>query len=238
MDEHKSIIEQYKLDFTQYEKENRKLIIAHIYELIPAELNEKNKRFMIADIKKGLRYDRLEDSFTWLLKAGVALGVFNITEPTVPLMLNEKSTLFKLFLSDVGLLTTIYGKGCKLKIVSKQKDINKGAIFENVVAQELHAHGYPLYYYNNKKKGELDFVIEQSGKVLPIEVKSGKDYEKHSALYNVIASKEYDIEQAIVFTNDNVKVDGNLTYYPIYMIMFLKDEQLDFIDISVNKFKI
>ena len=238
MDEHKSIIEQYKLDFKQYEKENRKLIIAHIYELIPAELNEKNKRFMIADIKKGLRYDRLEDSFTWLLKAGVALGVFNITEPTVPLMLNEKSTLFKLFLSDVGLLTTIYGKGCKLKIVSKQKDINKGAIFENVVAQELHAHGYPLYYYNNKKKGELDFVIEQSGKVLPIEVKSGKDYEKHSALYNVIASKEYDIEQAIVFTNDNVKVDGNLTYYPIYMIMFLKDEQLDFIDISVNKFKI
>lgn len=190
MDEHKSIIEQYKLDFKQYEKENRKLIIAHIYELIPAELNEKNKRFMIADIKKGLRYDRLEDSFTWLLKAGVALGVFNITEPTVPLMLNEKSTLFKLFLSDVGLLTTIYGKGCKHKIVSKQKDINKGAIFENVVAQELHAHGYPLYYYNNKKKGELDFVIEQSGKVLSIEVKSGKDYEKHSALYNVIASKE------------------------------------------------
>ena len=238
MDEHKSIIEQYKLDFTQYEKENRKLIIAHIYELIPAELNEKNKRFMIADIKKGLRYDRLEDSFTWLLKAGIALGVFNITEPTVPLMLNEKSTLFKLFLSDVGLLTTIYGKGCKLKIVSKQKDINKGAIFENVVAQELHAHGYPLYYYNNKKKGELDFVIEQSGKVLPIEVKSGKDYEKHSALDNVLASKEYDIDQAIVFTNDNVKVDGNLTYYPIYMIMFLKDEQLDFIDISVNKFKI
>lgn len=238
MDEHKSIIEQYKLDFKQYEKENRKLIIAHIYELIPAELNEKNKRFMIADIKKGLRYDRLKDSFTWLLKAGVALGVFNITEPTVPLMLNEKSTLFKLFLSDVGLLTTIYGKGCKLKIVSKQKDINKGAIFENVVAQELHAHGYPLYYYNNKKKGELDFVIEQSGKVLPIEVKSGKDYEKHSALDNVLASKEYDIDQAIVFTNDNVKVDGNLTYYPIYMIMFLKDEQLDFIDISVNKFKI
>ena len=238
MDEHKSIIEQYKLDFKQYEKEKRKLIIAHIYELIPAELNEKNKRFMIADIKKGLRYDRLKDSFTWLLKAGVALGVFNITEPTVPLMLNEKSTLFKLFLSDVGLLTTIYGKGCKLKIVSKQKDINKGAIFENVVAQELHAHGYPLYYYNNKKKGELDFVIEQSGKVLPIEVKSGKDYEKHSALDNVLASKEYDIDQAIVFTNDNVKVDGNLTYYPIYMIMFLKDEQLDFIDISVNKFKI
>ena len=238
MDEHRAIIEQYKLDFTQYEEENRKLIITHIYELIPAELNEKNKRFMIADIKKGLRYDRVEDSFTWLWKAGVALGVFNTTEPTVPLMLNEKSTLFKLFLSDVGLLTTIYGKACKLKIVSKEKDINKGAVYENVVAQELHAHGYPLYYYNSKKKGELDFVIEHSGRVLPIEVKSGKDYEKHSALDNVMATQEYGIREAYVFTNDNVKTDGKLTYFPIYMVMFLQDDSIDFIDISVDRFKL
>ena len=238
MDEHRAIIEQYKLDFTQYEEENRKLIITHIYELIPAELNEKNKRFMIADIKKGLRYDRVEDSFTWLWKAGVALGVFNTTEPTVPLMLNEKSTLFKLFLSDVGLLTTIYGKACKLKIVSKEKDVNKGAVYENVVAQELHAHGYPLYYYNSKKKGELDFVIEHAGRVLPIEVKSGKDYEKHSALDNVMAAHEYGIEEAYVFTNDNIKVNGKLTYFPIYMVMFLQDEPIGFIDISVDKFKL
>ena len=238
MDEHRAIIEQYKLDFTQYEEENRKLIITHIYELIPAELNEKNKRFMIADIRKGMRYDRVEDSFTWLWKAGVALGVFNTTEPTVPLMLNEKSTLFKLFLSDVGLLTTIYGKACKLKIVSKEKDINKGAVYENVVAQELHAHGYSLYYYNSKKKGELDFVVEHAGRVLPIEVKSGKDYEKHSALDNVMAVAEYGIEEAYVFTNDNVKADGKLTYFPIYMAMFLQDDPIDFIDISVDKFKL
>ena len=151
MEEHRAIIEQYKLDFTQYEEENRKLIITHIYELIPAELNEKNKRFMIADINKSLRYERISDSFVWLWKSGVTLGVFNTTEPTIPLMLNEKSALFKLFISDVGLLTTIYGKSCKLKIVNKEGDINKGAVFENVVAQELHAHGYPLYYYNSKK---------------------------------------------------------------------------------------
>lgn len=238
MDEHRAIIEQYKLDFTQYEEENRKLIITHIYELIPAELNEKNKRFMIADIRKGLRYGRVEDSFTWLWKAGVALGVFNTTEPTVPLMLNEKSSLFKIFLSDVGLLTTIYGKACKLKIVSKEKDVNKGAVYENVVAQELHAHGYSLYYYNSKKKGELDFVVEHAGQVLPIEVKSGKDYEKHSALDNVMAAREYRIEEAYVFTNDNVKVDGKLTYFPIYMAMFLQDDPIDFIDISVDKFKL
>ena len=238
MDEHRAIIEQYKLDFTQYEEENRKLIITHIYELIPAELNEKNKRFMIADIKKGLRYDRIEDSFTWLWKAGVALGVFNTTEPTAPLLLNEKSTLFKLFLSDVGLLTTIYGKACKLKIVSKEKDVNKGAVYENVVAQELNAHGYPLYYYNSKKRGELDFVIEHAGQVLPIEVKSGKDYEKHSALDNVMAVEEYGIKEAYVFTNDNVKAVERLTYYPIYMVMFLQNDPIGFIDISVDRFKL
>lgn len=238
MDEHRAIIEQYKLDFTQYEEENRRLIISHIYELIPAELNEKNKRFMIADIKKGLRYDRVESSFTWLWKAGVALGVFNATEPTVPLMLSEKSTLFKLFLSDVGLLTTIYGKACKLKIVSREKDVNKGAVYENVVAQELHAHGYPLYYYNSKKKGELDFVIEHAGQVLPIEVKSGKDYEKHSALDNVMSVAEYGIEEAYVFTNDNVKAAEKLTYFPIYMVMFLQEDPIDFIDISVDRFKL
>ena len=238
MEEHRAIIEQYKLDFTQYEEENRKLIITHIYELIPAELNEKNKRFMIADINKNLRYDRISDSFVWLWKSGVALGVFNTTEPTIPLMLNEKSALFKLFISDVGLLTTIYGKSCKLKIVNKESDINKGAVFENVVAQELHAHGYPLYYYNSKKLGEIDFIVEQNGKSLPIEVKSGKAYNKHSALNNLMNAKEYGIEEAFIFTNDNVKIDGKLNYLPIYMVMFLRDEPVEFADIRVGKYRI
>ena len=238
MEEHRAIIEQYKLDFTQYEEENRKLIITHIYELIPAELNEKNKRFMIADINKNLRYDRISDSFVWLWKSGVALGVFNTTEPTIPLMLNEKSALFKLFISDVGLLTTIYGKSCKLKIVNKESDINKGAVFENVVAQELHAHGYPLYYYNSKKLGEIDFIVEQNGKSLPIEVKSGKAYNKHSALNNLLDVKEYGIEEAFIFTNDNVKIDGKLNYLPIYMVMFLRDEPMEFADIRLGRYRI
>ena len=238
MEEHRAIIEQYKLDFTQYEEENRKLIITHIYELIPAELNEKNKRFMIADINKNLRYERISDSFVWLWKSGVALGVFNTTEPTIPLMLNEKSALFKLFISDVGLLTTIYGKSCKLKIINKESDINKGAVFENVVAQELHAHGYPLYYYNSKKFGEIDFIVEQNGKSLPIEVKSGKAYNKHSALNNLLDVKEYGIEGAFIFTNDNVKIEGKFNYLPIYMVMFLRDEPMEFADIRVGRYRI
>ncbi|MCD8120605.1 MAG: ATP-binding protein [Lachnospiraceae bacterium] len=236
MEEHLSIIEQYKLDFTQYEEENRRLLLTRIYEMMPAELNEKNKRFMIADMKKSLRYDRVQDSFVWLWKAGVAIPTFNVTEPTVPLMLNEKSSLFKLFLSDVGLLTTIYGRAAKLKLVNEETDINKGAIYENVIAQELNAHGYSLNYYNSKKFGELDFVIEHNGKVLPIEVKSGKDYEKHSALTQVMSVEEYHIEEAIVFMNENVMRKEGITYLPIYMIMFLEEDELEFGDISVERF--
>ena len=238
IEEHIAIIEQYKLDFTQYEEENRKLLLTQIYELIPAELNEKNKRFKLADLKANLRFERVSDSFTWLWKAGVALATFNTTEPTVPLLLNEKSTLFKLFLSDVGLLTSLYGKSCKLKIVSKEKDINKGSVYENVIAQELCAHNYPLYYYSNKKKGELDFIIEHAGEVLPIEVKSGKDYEKHSALDNILRVPEYGIKNAYVFSNDNVKTRGQVSYFPIYMVMFLEEKSIDFVDISLDKYKL
>ena len=238
IEEHRAIIEQYKLDFTQYEEENRKLLLTQIYELIPAELNEKNKRFKLADLKANLRFERVSDSFTWLWKAGVALATFNTSEPTAPLLLNEKSSLFKLFLSDVGLLTSLYGKSCKLKIVSKEKDINKGSVYENVIAQELCAHHYPLYYYSNKKKGELDFIIEHAGEVLPIEVKSGKDYEKHSALDNILRIPEYGIKNAYVFSNDNVKTRGQVSYFPIYMVMFLEEKSIDFVDISLDKYKL
>lgn len=237
MDEHTAIIEQYKLDFTQYEADNRKLLLTTVYELIPSELNDKNKRFKISDIDKALRFERMNDSFSWLWKSGVALPVFNTTEPVIPLMINRKNSLFKLFLSDIGMLTTVYGKACKLLILNQERDINKGAIFENLIAQELIAHGYDCYYYNNKKQGELDFIIEDNGEALPIEVKSGKDYKKHSALDNVLGNKDYGINRAIVFSGGNVEVKDKITYLPIYMIMFLKKDNIDFTDISIDRFK-
>lgn len=238
MDEHEAILQQYKLDFTQYEAENKKLLLTNIYELIPAELNEQNKRFKITDIEKNLRFEKMNDSFTWLWKAGVALPVFNVTEPKIPLLLNQKSTLFKLFLSDVGMLTTLYGKALKLKIVNQEKDINKGAVYENIAAQELTAHGYNCYYYNNKKFGELDFVIEHDGEVLPIEVKSGKDYKKHSALAQIMQNENYQLNEAVVFSNSNVERNGKIIYLPIYMLMFLEETEIEFADISINRFKI
>lgn len=234
--EHQDIVEQYKKDFTKYEQEEKKIYLTKIYDLIPSLLNDKNKRFNFADLQKGLRFERSEENFLWLSNAGVALPVYNVTEPKMPLKANEKSSLFKLFLADVGMLTTMYGKMVKIKILNEDKSINYGAIYENAVAQELRAHGYELYYYNSKKFGELDFIIEYSQNVLPIEVKSGKDYTRHSALNNVIDVKDYGISQAIVFSNYNTQVKDRITYYPIYMTMFLNDNDFKLPKIDIESF--
>jgi len=173
--------------------------------------------------KKKLRFEKSEESFLWLEKAGTALPVYNVTEPRIPLKLNEKS-LLTLFLSDVGMLTTIYGKATKAELINNGEDTNNGAIYENAVAQELLSHGFPVYYYNSKRYGELDFVIEYKGKILPIEVKSGKMYKRHSALNNILSLPNYSIDRAIVLSNYNVEKKGNIIYYPIYMLMFLVDD--------------
>ncbi|WP_455579378.1 ATP-binding protein, partial [Faecalibacillus intestinalis] len=232
--EHDDIVLQYKKDFTRYESDDKKLLLTTIYDLIPAELNSSNKRFNFSDIKKGLRYERSEDSFIWLSSAGVALPTYNVSSPTLPLLLNEKSSLFKLFLSDVGMLTSLYGRATKLQLLSNSEDINNGALYENVVAQELKAHGFKLYYYNSKKYGELDFVIEYNGKILPIEVKSGKSYQRHSALNNIMEITNYSIQEAFVLSNYNVEVKNNLVHYPIYMLMFITENQVELPTIDLD----
>lgn len=234
MSEHTDIVTQYKKDFTKYETEEKRIYLTQIYDFIPAELNKSNKRFIFADMKKGLRYEKSAEDFLWLSSAGVALPVYNITEPAIPLKINENSSLFKFFLSDVGMLTTLYGKTTKTQLLSDNPVINFGAIYENVAAQELKAHGLTLYYYNSKRFGELDFVVEYKGKVLPIEIKSGKNYKRHSALSNIMEISNYSINEAFVFTNYNVEVNGNYIYYPIYMLMFLTNEdiELPIVDIS------
>ncbi|MCR5083248.1 MAG: DUF4143 domain-containing protein [Parasporobacterium sp.] len=219
---HKNIIKLYKLDFTKYEK-IQKLLLREIYDRIPGELNAPNKRFMLNKLGKGMSYDRAENSFLWLKDAGAALPTYNVTEASAPLKSSEKRNLFKLFLSDVGLLTSYYSDSVKLSIIKKDKNINNGALFENVVAQELASKGFSLYYYNNKQKGEVDFVIEKDGEVLPLEVKSGKDYKIHSALNNLLDEKKSKIKEAFILGNSNVETSEKRIYLPIYMIMFLEN---------------
>ena len=220
----RNIIELYKLDFTKYEKQEKKLMLIAVYDQIPSQLLKQNRRFNYSDIKKGLRFERLEDSFLWLAAAGVTIPVYNATEPRVALSQNAKSSLLKLYSSDVGLLTCQYGNAIRMKVLLGDNSVNLGGVYENAVAQELNTHGFPMYFYNSHKVGELDFVIEKDMSVLPIEVKSGKDYYVHSAISKVADNTEYGVQTAYILANCNVSQEGKLCYLPIYMATFIKDD--------------
>ena len=219
-----NIKELYKLDFTKYESEDKKLMIISVYEMMPSQLLKQNRRFNYADIRKGLRFEKLESSFLWLSSAGVAIVTYNATEPRVSLSQNQKSSLLKLYSSDVGLLTSGYGSALRTKILIADDKVNLGGIYENAVAQELNAHGFHTWFYNSHKHGELDFVIEEDNEVVPIEVKSGKDYYVHSAISKAADNPEYEINKAYVFTNYDVKTEGKMIYLPVYMSMFIQDD--------------
>lgn len=221
----REIISLYKKDISQYD-EKRSLKIKEVFDLIPSELNSKSKRFFIKDINTKARAEMYENEFLWLKNAGVAIPVFNVDEPKLPLKLASSRNLFKLFSNDVGLLACQYSDGIQLKILTGDEAINHGSVYENVVAQELLAHGFDeLYYYNSKKMGELDFILEYDGNVFPVEVKSGKDYSRHRALNNILTCPEYDIPQAVVLCNNNFEVKDDVIYVPIYMMMFLQKER-------------
>ncbi len=218
------IIALYHMDISQYAKKD-KLKIKEIFDLVPSELDAKNKRFILKNLNEHAKYSRYEDSFLWLKDAGVVIPVYNVDEPKMPLKLSETRNLFKLFSNDVGLLAAQYADGIQLKILTGDTSINIGAVYENVVAEELLTHGLTPYYYNNKRRGEIDFVISVGDKVMPIEVKSGKDYQKHSALNNMMTDYPDSLYDAIVLSNGNIETVGNITYVPIYMIMYIRQQE-------------
>ena len=219
----KNITALYKQDFSKYETREKKLFLEAIYDTIPSNLLKQNKRFNYADIQKGFHFEKAENSFIWLTSAGVTIPVYNTTEPRLALEQNKKSSLVKLYSSDVGLLTCQYGSSMRLKILSQSGTVNLGGIYENAVAEQLYAHGFSLYFYNSHKNGELDFITEYHGSVLPMEVKSGKDYYVHSALDKAINNPEYEIGFACIFANCNVQVKGKRVYLPVYMSAFIED---------------
>ena len=225
IEEQNNINSFYRQDISKYDREN-KLYIKEIFDLIPSELNNQNKRFIMKNLNENMKFNRYENSFLWLKDAGVALPTYCADEPKTPLMLSKSKNLFKLFHCDVGLLASMYmDNNLQIKILNKDKDINFGAIYENAVAQELVSKGFDLYYYKNNKLGEIDFLVENKGEVIPIEVKSGKTYKRHNALDNLLES-DYGISKAYILCNKNVEKNGKKIYLPIYMIMFFEKDKI------------
>lgn len=230
---HRDISLLYKNDAAKYESESlRKLKIQRIYDMVPSNLEKVKKRIVAKDIelKKGKRMADYQDEFEYLISSGITLEVQAISKPSYPLVENSGKNLLKLYMSDIGLLTGILYHNDVLPIMNDKCGVNLGTVYENVVAQELKAHGFKLYYYDNKKNGEVDFLIDSVDlmSVLPIEVKSGKDYYIHTALNNLLKVDEYKISNGIVFSNEaKVYTNGNVIYMPIYYVMFLRSSAFD-----------
>lgn len=219
------IHDYYAVDASKYDVDN-KLKIRRIYDLIPSNMENKKKRVIVKDIenKKGKTFNDYSDEFEYLIGAGIALNVQAISNPTFPLIESAGKNLMKLYLNDVGILTGILYQNNIRAILDDQKSINLGSVYETVVASELIAHGHKLFYYDNRNKGEVDYLIDDydSLSVVPIEVKSGKDYTVHSALNTFVQNEEYGVKKAIVLSNERqITVKGKIIYLPIYYLMFL-----------------
>lgn len=228
------ILKLYRADIVKYAR--NKAHVTAIFDAIPAELSKKNKRFKLSDLSKSARTERYESDFTWLTDAGVAIPCFNATELVAPLRLNQQHSVFKLFLCDTGLLAAMLGDGIQFKILQGNLDINWGAVLENAFAQMLIANGFDALYYEKAKHGEIDFVIQKNGKVIPIEAKSGRIYRAHAALDNILRVKEWGLDFAYVFCRDNTSIEAEvpegrdiectITYMPWYMLSFLRPDNL------------
>ena len=222
----RDIVALYKEDFSQYESEDKKLKLISIYDIIPAELNKQNKKFVFTMLNKEIKFDRYENSFLWLKDAGVALPVYNVEAPVIPLKASKSSNVFRLFSNDTGLLTSAYPAETKLELINKNSEVNNGAHFENAVAQQLTANGLEPYFCKKKNIGELDVLVEMDGKVVPIEVKSGKAYKAHKSLDNFMKISDYHIEKAYVLSVANMEQEGSVVYLPIYMCYLLKERKI------------
>lgn len=223
------ILALYGVDASKYEKDHAKLKIQRVYSLVPSNLENKKKRMVAKDIegKKGKRMADYEEEFDYLISAGVVLEVKAISVPSYPLVENCGKNLLKLYLNDVGLLTGLFFKNNIQAIMQDVKSINLGSVYETVVAQELCAHGFNLYYYDNKNNGEVDFLIDDADNlsVMPLEIKSGKDYTVHSALTKFLKIETYNIQQAFVLSNEQTVYQKNgVTYIPVYYIMFFEPD--------------
>lgn len=221
-----NILGLYRLDIAKYAFGSEKIKVQAILDSLPSQLNDKNRRFMLSKIDINGRQNRYQDSFLWLSDAGVALPCYNVTEPQPPLQINEKHNLFKLFMGDTGLLCAACMDNIQYPILQGNLEINLGSILENVMAQSIISNGFRLNYFDSKKYGELDFVIQNGMQTDILEIKSGKSYKNHAALNKVLNVEEWHFGKTLVFCKGNIEQAEKITYLPWYAIIFYQPRRL------------
>lgn len=225
----RSILELYQDDFRKIDNTGRASLL---FASIPSELAKNSTRYHVSSVISGGKQERLL-SIISDMKDSLTINIaYKANEPSAGLSLSEDIYRYKMFLSDTGLFTTLAFMDKEIteniiyeKLLSDKLDTNLGYLYENMVAQMLYANGNKLFYYTFPKDGtshyyEVDFLITKRNKVCPIEVKSS-GYKTHSsidAFIDKFSSKTG--ERYLIYTRD-LKKEGELTYIPIYMTMFL-----------------
>ena len=207
--------------------------IIAIFNEIPAQLSKKSKRFMYSSLNKDARSRSYIEAFTWLEEAMIVNNCRSVVDPSFSLAFTADTNYLKCYLGDTGLLVTqafrsktFLDNQIYRDLLLDKLNINEGMIVENCIAQALRANGHSLYYYevNNPENPsddmEIDFVITEGNKLSPIEVKSA-NYKKHSSIDKFKKKFGKKIGTRYVLHTKDVKVEKDLVYLPLYMVMFL-----------------
>lgn len=217
----KDILTGYRNDISKYAGKD-KLLVKSVFDAIPGQLSKQDKRFVLAAIEKNASRRKYGAPTQWLVDAGMAYYSFNVGSFELPFPSHENLRLYKIFFVDSGLMCAMMLDNIQGKVLTGDIFVNEGALAENYVAGELTKHGISLNYYDRKSKHELDFVFPEGNKISVIEVKSGKDYMKHTSL-DVAQSLFSDrINRRIVMSGNNLKSENGVLYLPFYMSMFIK----------------
>lgn len=216
----RSILTTYRADITNYAGKDQ-VLVKRIFDAIPSQLGKQDKRFILASLEKGASMRKYEDPTQWLIDAGIAYYSFNVSDFALPFTATENRRLFKLYMVDTGLLSSLLLKGIQFDVLNGNIGVNEGALTENYIACSLSSKGIPLHYYDKKSRQELDFIIEENNQITIIEVKSGSDYKRHASLDAAIKANPEKIERSIVFSPYNVESQNDVLYLPLYMSQFL-----------------
>ena len=190
------------------------------YNCVPAQLAKENTKFQFNLIKSGARSKDFADSLYWLEKANIIIKVSKTNQGNSPIAMFEDFLSFKIYMSDVGLLTAKSNLSPTLILAHDFSSDMKGVVTENFVAQELTANGIRPFYWESEGTAEVDFVIQQDDKVLPIETKA-KVSTKSKSLDMFV--KKYNIENVVRVSSKHMGFANNIKSVPLYAVWCIKN---------------
>lgn len=218
----RGIIKTYKADMLKYALQEDKAHIRECFDSIPAQLAKENKKFQYATIRKGARSSEYRGSLQWIEDAGIVQRCYNISITELPLGGNAIPDVFKVYMTDIGLLISMLDEGTAWDIMQGNLLGYKGAIFENLAADILTKMGRKLYYFQKEGGMELDFLIRYKGECVPVECKARTGNAK--SLQTVLKHPEhYHVNHALKLGDYNVGRNGPILTLPFYMAFLLRD---------------